>query len=194
MKLYTFLLLIVCTLPKCSADDKLGETIRRNDPSNLNHLLVPGFFITSEEKKRYFTMAQKMTNATYEELHSISLQDIMNFVKGTAKVGVAALGGAALYAYWRGYADISQWSGYSDENPQIRNCRTNELSGHYRKGLYTGLAVLSSYLLCSGVRDFIRIIRKEHRLHRHKDALAVEAVIQRLPVCEPEECGRFNNN
>lgn len=188
MKLYTVLLLSLGLIPSLSAEDKLFKAINGND---LNfYFLVPGFFVTSEEKKRYFTMAQKMTNRAFEELNSISFNDIGNFVKGTAKMGAAVIGAAGLYAYYKGYVDVSLWSGYHTDKPAVRDCKSNELDGHYRTGLYSGLGVIAAYLFCSGARDFANIIGKEHRLKRYRDALAVEAFIQRLPV-DPDECGKI---
>ncbi len=183
-------LLLSSVMVQANNTDKMVEAIRRVDPDYLNQLLIPGFFIRPEEKTRYLAKAQEMTNRTFNELQSFSLGDCIRFVSGSVKSGLGALCVGLAYGCYNGLLDVSRWK-WEGEPAQRRIVTQDFLAtdANYQKGAAGVLGVLSLYLLNNGWTDFSDITSKKSRLLRHRNALAVEAVIQRLPVCESDgEC------
>ena len=69
MKLRYIVFFVLAATKVYAADDQMIDTIKKIDPDNLSQLLIPGFFFRAEQKERYLSVAQEMTNRTYKELH-----------------------------------------------------------------------------------------------------------------------------
>lgn len=187
MKLRYIVLFVLAATKIYAADDQMIDTIKKIDPDNLSQLLIPGFFFRAEQKERYLSVAQEMTNRTYKELHSYSLGDFVRFFKGTTKLGLSGLSVYAGYRYHKKHWDISRWSveSYKASRQIIGQDLTDK---YHRAGVYAGLGILAWYMLGDGFSDLSNVFNKRYRLERHRKALVNEAIIQRLPVCDATSC------
>lgn len=181
---YTAILLIVILCIGASLRPvyahSIEDAIKTSNPAALRHVLISGFTIHSDEKKRYLALAHDITNKTYADLHQNSIADVGRFIRGSLKM----VGGAAAlytgYQFYKGYWDratyVEQDHGglglaeYQIEDPQARGA------------VYVLLGFVSSYLGYKGLEDWGGILSKRYRFAKHCSALAVEAIVQRLPA------------
>ena len=141
-----------------------------------------------------------MTNQTYMELNEFGLSDIGRLLIGLTK---CALGAGAL---WYAAPKLSSW--YSakeggDASPAVGDAsaaaaaaiapappaaepKVDKFSFEGLKGVRTkiGAALCGAYVALRGLKDLKTLATRSQRYINHHNALAVEAIIQRLPVCQ----------
>jgi hypothetical protein len=187
---HKILLLVLASIVPLSAatNDKILDMIRRIDPYGLNELYIPGFFIKAEEKRRYETAAKEVTDKAYRSLHSVSLFDFVRLIKGSLK-GCAGIGAAyATYLYSTGKYDLSllQPEAQGDQAGlkyySLSDGKTYWFINRY--SVYGVLGSLAAYLLNDARREFSDVLNKKERVLAYHNALAQEAYISRLPVCD----------
>jgi hypothetical protein len=174
MKRIVFVLLCLFPLGTHATDDRFLDAIKRSDPEYLHQLLMPGFYIRADDKKKYFALAQDMTNKTFSELHKFSYFDSIRSLNALGKLGTSAFSLIGLIAFYRTNWTIFR---YDDANQPVGLETTKE-----RSVIYGFLGALTTYFGFKAITDFTSIFSKQERFERHRNALAVEAVIQRLPV------------
>ncbi len=194
---------LLAVLPLCSeegapipfAEDRIMAAILASDPVAASHFLMPGFFVRADQKKEYLFKAQEMTNQTYMELNEFGLSDIARLLIGLTK---CALGASAL---WYAAPKLSSW--YSakeggDAPPTVGGAaaavapalpaepKVDKFSLEGLKGVRTkiGSALCGAYVALRGLKDLKTLGTRSQRYINHHNALAVEAIIQRLPVCQ----------
>ncbi len=185
MKLKYLALLVLVSAPLCGATrsnaDVMIDAIKKIDRDKLNQLLIPGFFIREADKKRYLDAAKDATNITYKHLHSYSTRDFFRSIRAVSKLGLSGLGIAAGYAYYKQYWDISLWK---VESHKTRKILGQDLTDNtHRLAVYGTIGFLATYLLRGAMSDFSDIVNKKEQWQLHREALANEAVILRIPVC-----------
>lgn len=182
------MLIVLMSVPIYALEDKMIDSLQRIDTDNLNKLLIPGFFIRAEEKKRYLDVAKEMTNRTHQELHSYSGWDIVRLGKGLSQLALSGASAAAAYLYYKKHWDISLWSVHPGQPRRIQGQDLTDI--YQRSAVYGVLGFLSWYMLCDSLEQFSAIIDKKDRLDNHRRALQNEAVIQRIPVIDQTVCDR----
>lgn len=190
---YRLLILSVLTsMPVAAKSDKIIQMIRRIDPYGLNELHIPGFFIKADEKKRYLGAAREVTDKAYRSLHNVSLYDFVRLMKGAIK-GAAGIGSAYLaYLYSKDMFDIAQFAVGDEEQRRLVQDWDFSRRATYtipNKWLVYGvLGGLSAYLLSDARAEFSNVYNKQQRVLAYHNALAQEAYIARLPVCDVGAC------
>ena len=113
------------------------------------------------------TGAEKITNEnTYPKIKEYGLSDVRYFLSGVAKV---ALGACVLW-----------WAASG-----LDYAKAFEINLDNAKKLCVALSGL--YAAFRGLKDFDKIRTRSELLLNHHNALAVEALIKRLPVCRKGE-------
>lgn len=182
MKLYLLLILVTIISKPLFATDlhAIMKAIQASDPVALRYLLIAGFSIKTEEKKKFLVQAQQITNRTYTHLHKNSVSDLFRFIRG----GLKMTGGLATaytgYNFYKGYWDKSTFN----ENHALVSY---EMNNDEKKVACACLGLISSYLLYKGSQEWMDILSKQQRFVHHRAALAVEAIIHRLPTCDTTE-------
>lgn len=238
MKVKIVALLMACHLlyyPYILSDseDRIVDAIESSDPDALRDLLIPGFLIRLEDKKRYVNLAQERTNATHAQLNKFKGTDLLHCAEGAAYLGI---GLSSLYLaldFFIGKRDwrMSIWRfghfgfayfGTSDTltaqqsdpppvhqtsapttvtaQPDAQTDPTNQTgtptgppaspssSGAEfynfvgKRSFIATLALLGTFFTGKGLKIFYQVINRNSRTLRHNNALAVEAIIQRLPA------------
>ncbi len=192
MNYKTLLLACLVTTSVCAKSDKILDMIRRIDPYGLNELHIPGFFIKAAEKKRYEEAAREVTDKAYRYLHTIALYDFVRLVKGALKGATSAGALYGLYLYATGKLDASWLAPGHDKS--VSNCKTYTLTDGrtypwLNKWSVSGaLAGLATYFFLDAKNEFANIYSKQQRVLAYHNALAQEAYIRRLPVCDVGAC------
>jgi len=168
------------------ATDKLMiDAIERVQPDKLNQLFFPGFFTSLKDQEAYLAAAQAATNKTYKQLHVYRAMDLINGVKALTKLGISGLGAAAAFLYYQGNWDVSLWNIDADPRTIVAQ---DLLRKSYRGAVYGALGFFSWCMLKGGLEDISSIVHKTDQWQRHREALANEAVIMRIPVCGTNGC------
>ena len=190
---YKVLILSLLTVPSvCAKNDKILDMIRRIDPYGLNELHIPGFFIKADEKRRYEGAAKEVTDKAYRSLHNVALYDFVRFVKGSLKAAAGAGAFYAAYLYSTGKYDLSLNSLANDPD-EVTSSNWTFTDGKHNPFLnkwtvYGLLGSLGAYLVSDAKSEFVNIYNKQQRLLAYHNALAQEAYIARLPVCDVGAC------
>lgn len=197
-------------------DSSIVEAITTSDPDALRSVLIPGFYIQKDKKAEYLELARKVTNETYVNLNKGSWSDGVRFFKGLGEVAAGAALGFCAFGFYRGsmglYASspqvIVQQEGAGDVPTPIEQGWSSKNYGFIwgtengsgtppanlianekvRNGLSGSLAMLALYLASKGFAQWRAISHAKSRKDHHKRAFAVEAIIQRLPVCTDTLC------
>ncbi len=197
MNYKVLLLSLLAVSPVCAKNDKILDMIRRIDPYGLNELHIPGFFIKADEKKRYETAAKEVTDKAYRSLHSIALYDFVRLIKGTMKgaAGLGALYAVYLYSFGRTNSegktviyDLAENNLSKDPDVVMPNTWTLIADKGLQWTVYGVLGGLGAYLLHNAKGEFSDIYNKQQRILAYHNALAQEAYIARLPVCNVGAC------
>ena len=167
-------------------DDVMIDAIKKGNGDKIREMLIPGFFTDKESMRRYLDAARAATNETYKDLHSYRAWD---FVRGTKAMGQLALGGlgiAACYYYYKGHWDISHWKVEAGKSRKIGGQDLRDKK--YRLAVYGVLGFLSGYMINDGLTEFSDILHKKEQWRRHRETLANEGVIMRMPICNVDTC------
>lgn len=196
MNYKVLLFMLLAVVPASAKTDKILDMIHRIDPYGLNELHIPGFFIKAEEKKRYEAAAREVTDKAYRLLHSVALYDFVRLIKGTCKgtAGATCLYGAYLYSTGipAGKFDLTlnTHAENSDAVLPLNHTLTDGKAYWFLKKwtVYGVLGGLGAYLLSHAKGEFSNIYNKQQRVLAYHNALAQEAYIARLPVCDVGAC------
>ncbi len=188
--LLSLIFLSVGSVTANDTQDLIIEALKNSDPEALRQLLMPGFYIHSDQKKKYYAYAQEVTNRSYADLSSHSASDVPSIVFGTAKLAIAALFGYLGYRYYYGRMDVSSFGEAPNYIPESNRYFSMDTPADrpYRTGVLVALASLAAYFGYNGLEEFSSVLSKYPRLVRHHDALAVEAIISRIPSCDTGSC------
>ena len=181
MKMRTLLVAFLFFVP-AYAEDKMEEAIKNIDPDAVHRLLIPGYIMRSEDKKRYVAMAREVTNKTYNKLNDISFGDFFRLIKFSVKSGLALAGLTGLYLYHTKRVEITVKPDLLDVFGEYFSKESKDVINKY--SLYSLLGASTLYLVDQSWREFSAIRNSESRMEEHRNALINEAVLQRLPVCE----------
>lgn len=191
MNYKVLLLSLLAIMPVCAKNDKILDMIRRIDPYGLNELHIPGFFIKADEKKRYESAAKEVTDKAYRSLHSIALYDFVRLIKGTIKGAAGAVAFGAMYWYYSEDYDVSERckSGSQEWNGNLTRDEEGPRYWWFTNWTVHGICgILGAYLLHNAKGEFSDIYNKQQRILAYHNALAQEAYIARLPVCNVGAC------
>ncbi|MBA3752400.1 hypothetical protein H0X06_06475 [Candidatus Dependentiae bacterium] len=185
-----------------AADGIIIDAIKASDPVGLRSLLMPGFYVRSQDKKLYSSLAQQKTKETYVNLYATSFADLGYAVKGSLKAAFAAFFLKNLY-------ENSIKGKIEAINGPLKDADDNPVKGSFMDSLPSKESALSFfaeqrympllesfqadctapvmgltgiYFLKESISDFFAIVNKKDRYTRHLKALAVEAIVLRLPV------------
>ena len=184
MKLKLIVLLVLSSMQMYgSAEDKIVDAIRSSDPRTLRQLLLPGFRIGKDEKKRYQELAKGITNKTYADQYSYSVSDLGRFMKA----GLKCAGAAFLFMQAKPDEVKNEGTEY------VSTVFPNFFSGYdkiFRHKVNRGiLGFLGVWFAYSGLVDIGRVAGKKQSHDEHINALAVETIINRIPVCDTNSSG-----
>lgn len=173
-----YIVVMMLLLPKglVAQEDKIIEAIKNSDPRSLGQLLMPGFYIGREDKKRYLELAKEVTNKTYTEQYHASMGD---FVRHGLNAGIK---GGLAYTIYESIKNVS----YRDSEKKITLTHLKGMLNWNDDGLIKPalLAVVAIGLGLSALSHIKKFLSKRESYKRHRNALAVEAIISRLPACE----------
>jgi hypothetical protein len=149
------------------AEDRIMAAIIAMDPVKTSQFLMPGFFVSEKQRREYILAARKVTNETFMELDQYGFGDIACLLSGITKT---VLGAGTLWYIVPEFLKNS---------PQVPTdiAGTQEIA----KKISVGLCGLCAVAL--GMQDLSMFGTMYQRYVDHHNALAVEAIIQRLPVC-----------
>lgn len=198
MKLLRILfLLFACqvSLSFCDAEDKIVDAIEASDPDILRGLIIPGFLIRLEDKKRYATLAHSVTNRTHTELQRLCFSDLYRTAKGMLYLvaggvfGFLAAGNVADKSVWNALFNNAQgrikiiFEADGGEARELAGAAQPEKKSFISKERVAGvLGALSLFFVGKSVGLFHDVLTKKSRLEKHNNALTVEAIILRLPA------------
>lgn len=180
----------------CLKDDKMVDAINDSDPEKVRQLIIPGFLIRLEDKKSYAAIAHEKTNETHAAARSFSFSDFWLLGKGAAYLGLGALfawktvlkANISFDTFKKPLAKLLAKIGIpigepkdEPEQPAAEPASNEEKSSltKFKTGLLGSLAVYFGY---KGLSTFNDVLTHEVRTKAHKNALIIEAMIQRLPA------------
>ncbi len=184
------------------------EAIKSSDPDELRSLLIPGFYIQKDKKAEYLELARNVTNETYTNLNRSSWSDLTRFLKGGIELAAAGIAGFCAYSLYRGTigvyhhtlvprneqgeaiaAPISRYYASWGEKLVKSSDNIDLFESEYTHLASIGsLGVLTLYWAAKGINEWRTVAAAHDRSEHHKRALAVEAIIQRLPACADSSC------
>lgn len=209
------------TMAAFGTEDKIIETVEHSNPERLQCLLMPGFLIRLEDKKRYVGLAQDVTNRTFADLHKTCFYDVIKGARCALYVGLAIYFGKHFYdnvSFLRPVLSslvplVGNRSGEQVQQPPANaaqgqsqqppiNAAPAQQSVHQPAHEQPGIsecgggiikmlsdhsaalcgAAFSTYFANKALKEFKEILVSKARQKRHKNALAVETIIQRLPA------------
>lgn len=185
MKLFSKIFLVSMFVPVCFAghDEKpMLDAIKRVDRQKVNQFLVPGFFIREADKKLYLAEAQAVTNYTYKRLNYYQTTDLFKMMIAFVKMGLSGLGIGASYAFYKGYWNFSLHDSSGTKTSKVFGFDFPEEK--QRLAVYSALGFISLYFLKHGLGTISDVINKRDQWRLHREALANEAIIIRIPVCD----------
>lgn len=200
MKLVPIFTILVLShsLSFCTSGDKVVDAISASDPEMLRDLIIPGFLIRLEDKKRYVSLAQEITNTTHAQMHKFRASDIFNTVKGFSYLGLSTVFAYMGFDYWASNRSWSRLFSLGNIKLAVQTQRAARAERAARAGTDVDadeeinlvnekivvpiLGALGVYFAGKGLGTFHAILTKQKSVDIHNNALTVEAIIQRLPA------------
>lgn len=195
-KVVMLIVIVAYTTRMLSIYDPIEEAVNQGEPSSLQRLFIPHFILCLDDKSKYVKLACDMTNKTYGEMQKqFALSDSIRLLKGSFKL---VLGAAALLIsrqFFRREASfsvahiVSQEVPAQEETEPTAPTTIDVLQNHpygtlIVKWLLASTGVIISF---SGIKDIYASLTRYDRILKHNKALAVEAIINRLSVCVPQQ-------
>lgn len=190
-----FLLFFVCqfSVIMCESEDKIVEAIEASDPDALRGLIIPGFLIRLEDKKRYVALAHSVTNRTHAELQKFSLSDVARSAKGLFYLGLGGtfgLLGGEFFTGWKADIPLPGQGTIKIElvpNEGAPKQVVGDANAHKKfligkQSIVGTFGALGVYFTGKSLGLFHDVLTKKSRLTTHNNALTVEAIILRLPA------------
>jgi hypothetical protein len=168
--------------PFALAQDRIMKAIENSDVDEVSYFLNPRYFVSKEQKELYLARAREVSNQAYIDHSGYGLSDFVNVVSGLIKCSAAALFCGIAYEYGQEVVTIQVYTKgqWFEARPHVSVDGRREMS-QFAKFFYGVLGVLALYGAKQGLTDFSSVYKRTDRLKRHRDALAVEALIARLP-------------
>ncbi len=175
--------------------DPIEEAINDGEPSKLQRLFIPHFILCLDDKSKYVKLACDNTNKTYGEMQKqFTLSDSVRLLKGSFKLVLGAAAALMSRQFFKA-GTFSVAHTVSSEVPAAEGAESTApttvtiLENHTYGSLIVKwlLASIGAVTCCSGIKDLYASLTRYDRILKHNKALAIEAIINRLSVCVPQQ-------